>query len=754
MDFTVVKNKEELCKLVVCELKLLGVKCFKEKSKTPQKKLSSKKGIFRTPLHLLELCDVILANGSVVQIPKFVADATNRILEQVETEGLFRKAGSSLRQREIRIILENGMPLGRSHHVIDVANVIKYFFRELPEPLIPTFLQDTMLRALLIGEQNEKAIILSCLLLPTLTINTLRFFMQFLHTVSLSESVNKMSTVNLAIILTPGIMPFGDINSRRFINHLKVVKILIENANTIGIVPIDIGNKLQIKANPESEITTSISSANSIDKIANIQKKIKRRSDMFNGFKRMVGSTNGSSEELERNIQKCTNVVPESQISDLIIIPSTPCNKSRKKRRFAEPMSAFSLKKKRDLLALLPNNSGGFLPNTPITKKTLKHRTSLSSQKNGNSHHQICVSPIQRRWSIVVGPNWHKTQFGGGLLNQQHENTSIHYNINQLERNIDDLITGHCNQQKAEQIETNPLKQSKNGLEEKSVINEIENIQKHYERILKETESLSIHNSNILDCEQKHLRRSCTLDSRSPSARKIGSIRRRCRETTAIKQRDSFVSNNTDMPDKNNIGSRVHLKRTRRSVGSTCNFPETHKKFIEEKTLSENSHTWIPGEHFFKCPFDEKNNAEEKAASNEECAGIIGTRRDFSEKSVTNAASSTQLIKQRTAKKAPPSNVPLVSRIKMSGTINNDDSGRASINRLRTDNAGMVIAKAKLFDQMGTFNDRKNQEIDYSKTKRLTGSVDSGCKTTKTKTVTMPDECIIPRNFLNKKYQE
>ena len=55
------------------------------------------------PLHALELADVILANGGVVQIPVFVSDACDRILENVQTEGLFRKAGSSKRQQEIKV---------------------------------------------------------------------------------------------------------------------------------------------------------------------------------------------------------------------------------------------------------------------------------------------------------------------------------------------------------------------------------------------------------------------------------------------------------------------------------------------------------------------------------------------------------------------------------------------------------------------------------------------------------------------------
>lgn len=59
--------------------------------------------IFNVPLHTLELTDVILANGGIAQVPLFVSDACQRILEQVHTEGLFRKAGSSKRQQEIKV---------------------------------------------------------------------------------------------------------------------------------------------------------------------------------------------------------------------------------------------------------------------------------------------------------------------------------------------------------------------------------------------------------------------------------------------------------------------------------------------------------------------------------------------------------------------------------------------------------------------------------------------------------------------------
>lgn len=59
--------------------------------------------VFQVPLNQTELVDVVLTNGCIVQIPVFVADACQRIQEHIQTEGLFRKAGSTARQREIRV---------------------------------------------------------------------------------------------------------------------------------------------------------------------------------------------------------------------------------------------------------------------------------------------------------------------------------------------------------------------------------------------------------------------------------------------------------------------------------------------------------------------------------------------------------------------------------------------------------------------------------------------------------------------------
>lgn len=284
--------------------------------------------MFNVPLHHLQLETVILANGSYVEIPQFVSEASQRILDFVETEGIFRKAGSTARQKIIISSLESGHQLGRDHHVIDIANVLKTFIRDLPEPLLPYSLQDALLRCLLC-ENTKYTLMITILLLPPLTLNTLAYLMQFLYTVSQQSHANKMTIENLAIILTPNIMPIAEMIQQRLNSHVRVVQLLIENANEIGVIPERLCEKFC-----DIELTTKQQqSLNLTDK-----KKKKRRSGsltrMFNGFKKIVGAI-GSSESLD----KTAEAIGDS-------IQSTPClSKSAKKRKVTDNIS-FSSKKK------------------------------------------------------------------------------------------------------------------------------------------------------------------------------------------------------------------------------------------------------------------------------------------------------------------------------------------------------------------------------------------------------------------------
>jgi Rho GTPase-activating protein 11 len=50
-------------------------------------------------------------------------------------------------------------------------------------------------------------ILLTLLLLPPLSLNTLAYFMRFLHTVAEHSDRNKMTKEKLAIIIAPNLMP-------------------------------------------------------------------------------------------------------------------------------------------------------------------------------------------------------------------------------------------------------------------------------------------------------------------------------------------------------------------------------------------------------------------------------------------------------------------------------------------------------------------------------------------------------------------
>ena len=69
----------------------------------------------------------------------------------------------------------------------DVAGLVKQFFRELPEPVLPTELQDAFLKAQQLSTEDERVsatMLLSCVL-PDRSICVLRHFFDFVHNVSL-----------------------------------------------------------------------------------------------------------------------------------------------------------------------------------------------------------------------------------------------------------------------------------------------------------------------------------------------------------------------------------------------------------------------------------------------------------------------------------------------------------------------------------------------------------------------------------------
>ncbi|AWP16643.1 putative rho GTPase-activating protein 11A [Scophthalmus maximus] len=183
-----------------------------------------------------------MESGSV---PSFLVDACMKLMAHVDTEGLFRKSGSVVRLKALRAKLDAGEECLSTALPCDVAGLVKQFFRELPEPLLPTELQEAFLKAqqLSAAEDRTSATTLLSCVLPDRNLGVLRHFFDFLHNVSQRSAENKMDSSNLSVILAPNLLHSGDTEKmnanteKRLKLQAAVVQCFIENATSFGVLP-------------------------------------------------------------------------------------------------------------------------------------------------------------------------------------------------------------------------------------------------------------------------------------------------------------------------------------------------------------------------------------------------------------------------------------------------------------------------------------------------------------------------------------
>nr|XP_020441905.1 rho GTPase-activating protein 11A isoform X2 [Monopterus albus] len=179
-------------------------------------------------------------------VPSFLVDACMKLLAHVDTEGLFRKSGSVIRLKALKAKLDMGEECLSTALPYDVAGLVKQFFRELPEPVLPTELQEAFLRAQQLPTEEERTsatMLLSCIL-PDRNLSTLHYFFDFLHNVSKRSAENKMDSSNLSVILAPNLLHAGDATEKMNANTEKRLKLqaavvccFIENVNSFGVLP-------------------------------------------------------------------------------------------------------------------------------------------------------------------------------------------------------------------------------------------------------------------------------------------------------------------------------------------------------------------------------------------------------------------------------------------------------------------------------------------------------------------------------------
>ncbi|KAM3918635.1 rho GTPase-activating protein 11A [Leptodactylus fuscus] len=228
---------------VIQQLRSYGIKIKHwNKLRTDSGKRSIHTGkLFGSPLHALPQLSVPVFGN----IPSFLVVACKYLEDHIHTEGLFRKSGSVVRQKLLKTKLEKGEDGLSEAPPCDVASILKQFFRELPDPVLPADLQDSLFKAQNLGSDEERTsatMLISCLMSDQ-TVSILRYFFNFLHSVSKSCDSNRMDSNNLAVIFAPNLLHSDDnekispSTEKKLRIQAAVVKTLIDHPADIGCVP-------------------------------------------------------------------------------------------------------------------------------------------------------------------------------------------------------------------------------------------------------------------------------------------------------------------------------------------------------------------------------------------------------------------------------------------------------------------------------------------------------------------------------------
>ncbi|KAK4885710.1 hypothetical protein RN001_001981 [Aquatica leii] len=642
-----VNKKEEIKNVAIKDLRGLGIKYRPKKQRNLQDTRIGRR-VFKTVLHLLPMQTVTLKTGQQLIVPKLVNDLCSFILSKVETEGLFRKGGSKARQNEIKLLLDTGCQLGGDHHEIDVANVLKTFFRELPEPLFPYSYHELFLHCALSDRQLD-ALFLSCLLLPIEHLNTLAYFMQFLQEVTEYAHLNKMDSYNLAVVIGPTLFPIEEkllLNSAHRLSKIcEICKLLIENAPSIGII--------------SERIIDQIASDSTTDSLPNeeaVNKRKKKRSGsltrMFNGLKKIV-----SSKSIENSIKS----------PDLLQTPNI--RKSERKRKLEA--QGFTNKKKHALLQNLPQGTALSTPismqpnlkklSSPQFTKTnmAKDRKSQSNLNKRNKHNKQSDVPtaLKRHWSAV-------SQAASGFKRNKIRNSiaTVHAKTEEPDyvkisrSEYEDIQKRVMAIERRISIELDNIEQ----------VDSVEKVQCAYEKTLVESEHLSPTTDQLAKRLSKELKIRRSTEQkvvRSPSARKIGSLRRRSRE---LERQNIRLRRNHSL--QLNAGNKVTTLR---------------------RGQPNSLWTGLPHPQNIKC------DAEVSCIHSSEPQLVI-VRSGTIDMETTPSHIDNHLV----PKKWTSEDDTYLYKMQTPQNQNIEAQYRSSIVKLRNQNAGMVLAKAKLFNQL------------------------------------------------------
>lgn len=116
-------------------------------------------------------------------------------------------------------------PIGHEYQDVHViASVLKSYLRSLPEPLLTyNYYNEFMEASQIANDPQRKAAILNIInKLPEGNYNNLKYLMKFLSYLSEKNQHNKMSTQNIAIVMSPNLLWPQNENDQNYAQQVRI----------------------------------------------------------------------------------------------------------------------------------------------------------------------------------------------------------------------------------------------------------------------------------------------------------------------------------------------------------------------------------------------------------------------------------------------------------------------------------------------------------------------------------------------------
>ncbi|XP_005182248.2 uncharacterized protein LOC101893978 [Musca domestica] len=197
--------------------------------------LKPKYPIFGTPLDQLELNRTTCPN-----VPRFVVDSIEYIErnDRIVQDGLYRACGNKYIIDELKQKLSKSYiydpKLITADDIHTVTSLLKQFFRDLPQPLIPQETYNCLARDLLKSSENSNDTFrIAINEMPEPNKSTLAFLIKHLTNVAACSASNRMTASNLAIVWGPSLFTLNEANTYDIGRMNTIAKMLIENFDRI-----------------------------------------------------------------------------------------------------------------------------------------------------------------------------------------------------------------------------------------------------------------------------------------------------------------------------------------------------------------------------------------------------------------------------------------------------------------------------------------------------------------------------------------